>query len=67
MTDLSPPDAIVPEDRRSLPFVTEGIRPRFVVASHLQYTGTPPDEARIRRNFSNAVVPRTEGERWVIP
>jgi len=50
-----------------LPFVTEGIRPRFVVASHLQYTGAPPNEDQIRRNFSTAVLLRTEGERWVIP
>jgi len=50
-----------------LPFVTEGIRPRFVVASHLQYTGTPLDEDQIRRNFPTAVLLRTEGERWVIP
>jgi len=50
-----------------LPFVTEGIRPRFVVASHLQYTGAPPNEDQIRRNFPNAVLLRTEGERWVIP
>ena len=50
-----------------LPFVTEGIRPRFVVASHLQYTGAPPNEDQIRRNFPTAVLLRTEGERWVIP
>jgi len=50
-----------------LPFVTEGIRPRFVVASHLKYTGTPLDEGQIRRNFPTAVLLRTEGERWVIP
>jgi len=50
-----------------LPFVTEGIRPRFVVASHLQYTGAPPNEDQIRRNFPSAVLLRTEGERWVIP
>lgn len=49
------------------PFVTEGIRPRFVVASHIQFTGTPFDEDRIRRNFPTAVVLRTEGERWNIP
>jgi hypothetical protein len=50
-----------------LPFVTEGIRPRFVVASHLQYTGEPPNEDQMRRNFPTAVLLRTEGERWVIP
>lgn len=50
-----------------LPFVTEGIRPRFVVASHLQYTGATPNEDQMRRNFPTAVLLRTEGGRWVIP
>lgn len=50
-----------------LPWVTEGLRPRFVVASHLQYSGEPPDLGQIRRNFPNAVVLLGEGERWVVP
>lgn len=49
-----------------LPFVSEGLRPRFVVASHLQYTGEPPNEGQIRRNFPTAVVFRTEGESWEV-
>ena len=50
-----------------IPFVTEGIRPRYVVPSHLQYTDTPVNEAQIRRNFPNAVLLRTEGESWAVP
>ncbi len=49
-----------------LPFVTEGLHPRTVVASHLQYTGGAPDTARIRRNFPTAVIFGVEGERWVV-
>jgi L-ascorbate metabolism protein UlaG (beta-lactamase superfamily) len=50
-----------------IPFVTDGIRPRYVVASHLQYTDAPVNEAQIRRNFPNAVLLRTEGESWAVP
>lgn len=50
-----------------IPFVTEGIRPRYVVASHLQYTDVRANEALIRRNFPNAVLWRTEGETWGVP
>ena len=50
-----------------VPFVTEGIRPRYVVASHLQYTDAPVNEAIIRRNFPSAVLLRTEGESWAVP
>jgi L-ascorbate metabolism protein UlaG (beta-lactamase superfamily) len=50
-----------------LPFVVEGIRSRFLVASHLQYTDEPLNAERIQRNFPNAVLLRTEGESWVVP
>jgi L-ascorbate metabolism protein UlaG (beta-lactamase superfamily) len=50
-----------------LPFVVEGIRSRFLVASHLQYTDEPVNAERIRRNFPNAVLLRTEGESWTMP
>jgi L-ascorbate metabolism protein UlaG (beta-lactamase superfamily) len=50
-----------------IPFVVEGLRPRFVVASHLQYTDTPVNGEQIRRNFPNAVLLWGEGERWTVP
>ena len=46
-------------------WVTEGLRPRTVVASHYRYT-EPPDTVRIRRNFPTAVVFGREGESWVV-
>ncbi len=50
-----------------IPWVTEGLRPRVVVASHLQYTGgDTPNAERIRRNFPTAVVFTAEGESWVV-
>jgi hypothetical protein len=50
-----------------IPFVTDGIRPRYVVASHLQYTDAPVNDTQIRRNFPNAVILWTEGESWTMP
>jgi len=55
---LSIPDAA--------PFVTEAIRPRFVVASHAQYTGQAPDSGQIMRNHPNAVLLTTEGASWTV-
>jgi len=50
-----------------IPWVTEGLRPRVVVASHLEYTGdSRPNAELIRRNFPTAVVFSTEGESWVV-
>ncbi len=63
--------AFVPHFLLSTPYpielVTEGIRPRVVVASHLQYTGGPPDAERIRRNFPGALLFGTEGESRPVP
>ena len=50
-----------------IPWVTDGLRPRFVVASHLQFTGEPVNAPQIRRNFPSAVVLMTEGESWAVP
>ena len=49
-----------------LPLVTQGIRPRVVIPSHLQYTDVPFDAERIRRNFPNAVLLSTELETWTV-
>jgi len=49
-----------------IPFVENGLRPRYVVASHLQYT-PPLDEGQIRRNYPNAVLLLTEGASWTVP
>ena len=44
------------------PFVTEWIRPRFVVPSHIQYTGGAPDYEQILTYHPNAMLFRTEME-----
>ena len=49
-----------------LPLVTESIQPRVVFASHLQYTGEPPNAGRIKRNYPSAVVLSAEMESWPI-
>ncbi len=49
------------------PFVTKGIRPRVFIAAHLPRAGQEPlDEAGIRRNFPNAVLFKSELDRWTI-
>ncbi len=50
-----------------LPFVTQGIAPRYVVADHYQFTNQPPNLAQILRNFPTAAVFRTELEAWTMP
>jgi L-ascorbate metabolism protein UlaG (beta-lactamase superfamily) len=48
-------------------FVTEGIRPRVFIASHLPPAGREPlDEVAIRRNFPNAVVLKAEMDSWTV-
>lgn len=49
------------------PWVANGLRPRIVVASHLQNTGpNAPNAEQIRGNFPGAVVFAAEGERWTV-
>lgn len=49
------------------PFVTEGIRPRVLIASHLPPPGQEPlDAAAIRRNFPTAVLLKSEMDTWTI-
>jgi hypothetical protein len=49
-----------------IPLITQGIGARYVVASHLQYTGSAPDWTKILQVFPTAILLKTEMENWTI-
>ncbi len=60
-------DYFVLSSAGSQPLVLDGIRPRHIVAMHLEYFDAPPDFGLISSYFPNAVLFRNELESWVMP